>query len=77
MDRILEKAKRLYALEDCAFTPVSGHQGGRNRIDNLVHITTLLNKEYTSFFAWKRLREARSRPSEYAVSNPLVLPFQA
>ena len=32
MDRILEKAKRLYALEDCAFTPVSGHQGGRNRI---------------------------------------------
>ena len=29
---IFEKARKLYALEDCAFTPVSGHEGGRNRI---------------------------------------------
>ena len=29
---ILEQAKLLYALEDCTFTPVSGHEGGRNRI---------------------------------------------
>lgn len=26
------KAKNLYSLEGCAFTPVSGHEGGRNRI---------------------------------------------
>ena len=32
MNRILEKAKQLYALEGCAFAPVSGHEGGRNRI---------------------------------------------
>ena len=32
MTGILEQAKHLYALEDCAFTPVSGHEGGRNRI---------------------------------------------
>ena len=32
MNRILEKAKQLYALEDCTFAPVSGHEGGRNRI---------------------------------------------
>ncbi len=32
MTGILEKAKQLYALGDCAFTPVSGHEGGRNRI---------------------------------------------
>ena len=32
MNRILEKAKQLYALEGCTFTPVSGHEGGRNRI---------------------------------------------
>ena len=29
---ILERAKNLYSLEDCTFTPVSGHEGGRNRI---------------------------------------------
>lgn len=32
MNRILEKAKHLYALEDYNFTPVSGHEGGRNQI---------------------------------------------
>ena len=32
MNRILEKAKQLYALEDCTFAPISGHEGGRNRI---------------------------------------------
>ncbi len=32
MKRILEKAKHLYALEDCLFAPVSGHVGGRNQI---------------------------------------------
>ena len=32
MNGILEQAKRLYALEDCTFAPVSGHEGGRNRI---------------------------------------------
>ncbi|MBQ7183531.1 MAG: phosphotransferase [Clostridia bacterium] len=32
MAGIFEKARKLYALEDCAFTPVSGHEGGRNRI---------------------------------------------
>ena len=32
MKRILERAKHLYALEDCTFTPVSSHEGGRNRI---------------------------------------------
>ena len=26
------KAKNLYSLEGCAFAPVSGHEGGRNRI---------------------------------------------
>ena len=26
------KAKNLYSLEGCAFTPVSGHEGGRNQI---------------------------------------------
>ena len=31
-ERILEQAKNLYALEDCTFMPVSGHDGGRNRI---------------------------------------------
>ena len=29
---ILEQAKYLYALEGCTFSPVSGHEGGRNRI---------------------------------------------
>ena len=32
MNQILEQAKYLYALGDCTFTPVSGHEGGRNRI---------------------------------------------
>ncbi len=32
MKRILEQAKHLYAIEDCTFTPVSGHEGGRNQI---------------------------------------------
>ena len=32
MKQILEQAKKLYSLEGCTFTPVSGHEGGRNRI---------------------------------------------
>ena len=32
MTDILEQAKNLYSLEGCAFAPVSGHKGGRNRI---------------------------------------------
>ncbi|MBO4924843.1 MAG: phosphotransferase [Clostridia bacterium] len=32
MTGILEQAKNLYSLEGCAFAPVSGHEGGRNRI---------------------------------------------
>ncbi len=32
MNAILEQAKHLYALEECTFAPVSGHEGGRNRI---------------------------------------------
>ena len=32
MTGIPEQAKHLFALEDCSFTPVSGHEGGRNRI---------------------------------------------
>ncbi|SCX04808.1 Ser/Thr protein kinase RdoA involved in Cpx stress response, MazF antagonist [Lachnospiraceae bacterium YSD2013] len=32
MNRILEQAKELYTLEGYTFTPVSGHEGGRNRI---------------------------------------------
>ncbi len=32
MKRIFEQAKHLFALEDCTFAPVSGHEGGRNQI---------------------------------------------
>ena len=32
MKQILEQAKYLFALEDGSFAPVSGHEGGRNRI---------------------------------------------
>ena len=32
MTGILEQAISRYSLEGCAFTPVSGHEGGRNRI---------------------------------------------
>ena len=32
MTGILEQAKKLYSLEDCTFTPVPDHEGGRNRI---------------------------------------------
>ena len=32
MEQIIEQAQKLYPLEDCIFTPVSGHEGGRNRI---------------------------------------------
>ena len=32
MNKILEQAKKLYSLEDCNFTLVSGHEGGRNQI---------------------------------------------
>ena len=32
MKKVLEQLKHLYNLEDCIFTLVSGHEGGRNRI---------------------------------------------
>ena len=32
MKKILEQVKALYSMEDCTFTPVSGHEGGRNQI---------------------------------------------
>ena len=32
MTGIPEQAKRLYPLEGCTFVPVTGHEGGRNRI---------------------------------------------
>ncbi|MCR5685485.1 MAG: phosphotransferase [Lachnospiraceae bacterium] len=32
MKKILEQVKALYSMEDCTLTPVSGHEGGRNRI---------------------------------------------
>ena len=32
MTKIPERAKKQYSLEDCTFTPVSGHEGGRNQI---------------------------------------------
>ena len=32
MKQIIEQAKKLYSLENCSFTPVSGHEGGRNQI---------------------------------------------
>ena len=32
MKRILEQVKQLYALKGCTFTPVTGHEGGRNLI---------------------------------------------
>ncbi|MBP5332138.1 MAG: phosphotransferase [Lachnospiraceae bacterium] len=32
MNRILEQVKFLFSMEDCTFTPISGHEGGRNQI---------------------------------------------
>ncbi|MBR6185311.1 MAG: phosphotransferase [Clostridia bacterium] len=32
MNSILMQAKTLYPLEDCAFTPAAGHEGGRNQV---------------------------------------------
>ena len=32
MTNIIEQAKKLYSLEDCTFTSISGHEGGRNLI---------------------------------------------
>ena len=32
MKQIIEQAKKIYSLEDCTFTPASGHEGGRNQI---------------------------------------------
>ena len=32
MKKTLEQVKALYSMEDCTFTPVSGHEGGRNQI---------------------------------------------
>ena len=32
MSKIIEQAKKTYSLEDCTFTTVSGHEGGRNQI---------------------------------------------
>ncbi len=36
MRKILEQANKLYSLEGCIFTPVSGHEGGRNRIFTVI-----------------------------------------
>ena len=43
MEQIIEQAQKLYPLEDCIFTPVSGHEGGRNRI---VIVSRNREKEY-------------------------------
>ena len=43
MKQILDRIQKLYALEDCTFTPVSGHEGGRNRI---VIVSRNGNKQY-------------------------------
>ena len=43
MKQIIEQAQKLYPLEDCIFTPVSGHEGGRNRI---VIVSRNRKKEY-------------------------------
>ena len=32
LTKYIEQAKKIYSLEDCTFTPVSGHEGGRNLI---------------------------------------------
>ena len=32
LHQIIEQAQKLYPLEGCILTPVSGHEGGRNRI---------------------------------------------
>lgn len=32
LNSILERAKALYGLEGCVFTPAEGHEGGRNQI---------------------------------------------
>ena len=32
MEKLLDRARKLYALEDCVFTQIAGHEGGRNRI---------------------------------------------
>ena len=37
MKQIIEQAKQLYALENSTFTPVSGHEGGRNQIVIVSH----------------------------------------
>ena len=43
MKQIIEQAKKLYSLENCSFTPVSGHEGGRNQI---VTVSRNGDKEY-------------------------------
>ena len=48
MKRILEQIQKLYGLEDCTFTPVSGHEGGRNRI---VIVSRNGNKQYVLRFS--------------------------
>ena len=37
MEQIIEQAQKLYPLEDCIFTTVSGNAGGRNRIVIVSH----------------------------------------
>ena len=60
MDQILEQVKTLYSLEDVTFTPVSGHEGGRNQIvivyrDGEKHytlrISTLGDRSENDYFA--------------------------
>ena len=43
MKRIIEQAICLYDLEGCTFTPVSGHEGGRNQI---VTVSRNGNRQY-------------------------------
>lgn len=43
MTNIIEQAKKLYSLEDCTFTPISGHEGGRNQI---VIVSRDVEKQY-------------------------------
>ena len=60
MKKILEQAKKPYALEDCTFTTVSGHEGGRNLImivnrneDNqyVLRISTLGDRTKSEYLA--------------------------
>ena len=40
MKQIIEQAKKTYSLEDCTFTTVSGHEGGRNQKMMIIQCTS-------------------------------------